>query len=99
MSIYAAIDGNIRNVHGLSDKPRVSLWRALGLSLMIWMGMISVSAGQTISTIAGGGFGVPDIGDGGPADAATFVRPVAVFLDKLGNLYVVDSKQAAIQGL
>jgi sugar lactone lactonase YvrE len=58
---------------------------------MIWLGMIGVSEGQTISTIAGGGLGFLDIGDGGPAASASFSRPVGVFVDRAGNLYIVDS--------
>lgn len=64
---------------------------------VVWMGMIGVSAGQTISTFAGGSSGFADIGDGGPASAAAFSRLAGVFLDKAGNFYLVDSRHDRIR--
>ena len=47
-----------------------------------------VSAGGTITTVAGnGGFS----GDGGPATSASLDSPYSVALDSVGNLYIADS--------
>ena len=75
----------------LSDhKQQNRLWEQWILGLFAWMFIGGISAGQTISTVAGGGSGFLDIGDGGPAASASFSRPVGVFVDRVGNLYISD---------
>ena len=44
---------------------------------------------QTISTIAGGGFGFP--GDGGKATAANILQPSGITVDSAGNVYFVEA--------
>jgi sugar lactone lactonase YvrE len=46
-------------------------------------------AGGVITTIAGTGTAA-DLGDGGQAVSASFVNPIAVVLDKSGNLFIID---------
>ena len=52
-----------------------------------------ISAGGTITTIAGsgaGGAGHGDQGDGGPATSASFYEPEGIALDTAGNIYIGD---------
>ena len=75
----------------LSDhKPQSRLWEQWILGLFAWMFIGGISAGQTISTVAGGGSGFPDIGDGGPAIEASLSSPWGVHIDLAGNLYIAD---------
>ncbi len=51
-----------------------------------------VDSAGTISTVAGGGAGqAPEIGDGGPATAATLLRPSDVAVDGAGRIYIADT--------
>jgi sugar lactone lactonase YvrE len=47
-----------------------------------------VDTAGTITTVAGGGWG---LGDGGPATSATLLTPDGVALDGAGNLYIADT--------
>jgi uncharacterized protein (TIGR03437 family) len=55
-----------------------------------------VSAGGTISTIAGNG-SLSFSGDGGPATSAALNTPLGIALDGLGNLYVADGGNSRIR--
>ena len=48
-----------------------------------------ISAGGTITTVAGNG-GYPDSGDGGPATSAQLSTPAWVAVDAGGNLYIAE---------
>ncbi len=50
-----------------------------------------------ITTVAGGGFTFPDIGDGGPATEARLGLPVGVFTDVSGNIYIADRNNQRIR--
>jgi uncharacterized protein (TIGR03437 family) len=50
-----------------------------------------VSAGGTITTVAGPGSTDGALGDGGPATSATLVVPEGICVDAAGNLYIADS--------
>jgi len=54
-----------------------------------------VTPSGIITTVAGGGTGVP--GDGGPATAASLRVPSGVAVDALGNLYIADSGYSRIR--
>ena len=49
-----------------------------------------VSAGGTISTVAGGGPG-GSLGDGGPATAGSLSQPYGLAVDAVGNVYIADA--------
>jgi hypothetical protein len=49
-----------------------------------------------IDTFAGGGPG-PDLGDGGPATAATLDAPTGLARDRRGNIYVTDHNNARVR--
>jgi NHL repeat len=50
-----------------------------------------VDPGGTITTFAGSGEITPDIGDGGPATAASLLGPMGLALDGKGNVYISES--------
>ncbi len=52
---------------------------------------------QTIYTIAGIGGKESYTGDGGPATAAKLNLPMAVAIDKAGNIYIADERNSAIR--
>jgi hypothetical protein len=57
-----------------------------------------VAANGIITTVAGSPTGVAgSSGDGGPATAALLNQPTGLALDTLGNIYIVDSGNAAIR--
>jgi len=54
-----------------------------------------IDAGGTITTVAGGG--TAELGDGGPATAVALDRPMAVAVDRVGNLYLADQHNARVR--
>jgi uncharacterized protein (TIGR03437 family) len=61
-----------------------------------------VSASGIITTVAGNGYGAPDLGgafsgDGGPATSAELNFPIGVALDGSGSLFIADSNNQRIR--
>lgn len=52
---------------------------------------IRMISNGTITTIAGNGGWVGDLGDNGPAVSATVSNPLSVAVDNSGNIYVSDN--------
>ena len=61
-------------------------------------GLITGASDEIITTVAGGGNPQDDLGDGGPATAATFgFVPEGVTADSSGNLYIVDTANLRVR--
>lgn len=64
--------------------------------LILLLGYLpAVYAGYTIETIAGGERGYS--GDGGPATAASLIRPTGIAIDNQGNMYIADRDNRRIR--
>jgi len=56
-----------------------------------------VDAVGTITTVAGGGFPVDGLGDGGPATSARLSAPSGVAVDPAGSLFIADTRNSRIR--
>jgi sugar lactone lactonase YvrE len=75
---------------GRSSRAAFGTVTALLLLRLLLVGVPSYSAGNVITTVAGGGlrgFG----GDGGPATAARLDEPRTMSFDPAGNMYIADT--------
>ena len=63
---------------------RAAIWRTALLA--VTFGLCTPTLTQTISTVGGTTFGFS--GDGGPATEAELRRPIGVFGDAAGNLFI-----------
>ncbi len=71
-------------------------YRFLLLSFFISFGFFSTSQAQVISTFAGDGT-VTSLGDGGPALSAGLHNPSGVYIDPVGNFYIIEYTGAKIR--
>ncbi len=60
-------------------------------------GQMATAATGDIATVAGGGPGVPVIGDGGPATGGSLPAPAAVAVDSSGTVFIADTAHHRIR--
>ena len=63
---------------------------------LLGQGILTVTPGRTVSTVAGTGI-LGSTGDSGQAVAATVANPAAVAYDATGNLYLADAQNHVIR--
>ena len=63
---------------------------------LLGQGILTVTPGRTVSTVAGTGI-LGSTGDSGQAIAATVANPAAVAYDATGNLYLADAQNHVIR--
>ena len=81
-----------------------TLYTAVSVGLVFSLALITKSPAQTpgeIITYAGNGYGAPTgggySGNGGPAIGAELFSPVAVALDKAGDLFIADANNFCVR--